>query len=72
MIEVVIFGFDGNNILFVCIFYKKNVFVLCGSFCLVIKVNMDMYEKLFQLYLNENKVDLEKILVIFEIILFNF
>ena len=69
MTEAVIFGPDGNNILPARILYKKNVLALRGSFRPVTKVNMDMYERSLQMFLNEKKVDPEKTLVIFEITL---
>ena len=71
MTEAVIFGPDGNNILPARILYKKNVLALRGSFRPVTKVNMDMYERSLQMFLNEKKVDPEKTLVIFEITLSN-
>ncbi|MEZ4857839.1 MAG: TonB-dependent receptor [Flavobacteriaceae bacterium] len=71
MTEAVIFGPDGNNILPARILYKKNVLALRGSFRPVTKVNMDMYERSLEMFLNENKVDPDKTLVIFEITLSN-
>ncbi len=71
MTEAVIFGPDGNNILPARILYKKNVLALRGSFRPVTKVNMDMFERSFEIFLKENKVDPSKSLVIFEITLSN-
>lgn len=71
MTEAVIFGPDGNNILPARILYKKNVLALRGSFRPVTKVNMDMFKRSYEMFLNENKVDAKKSLVIFEITLSN-
>ena len=71
MTEAVIFGPDGNNILPARILYKKNVLALRGSFRPVTKVNMDMFERSYEMFLKENKVDANKSLVIFEITLSN-
>lgn len=71
MTEAVIFGPDGNNILPARILYKKNVLALRGSFRPVTKVNMDMFERSYNMFLKENKVDEKKSLVIFEITLSN-
>jgi hypothetical protein len=71
MTEAVIFGPDGNNILPARILYKKNVLALRGSFRPVTKVNMDMYERSLEMFLQENRVDPKKALVIFEITLSN-
>lgn len=71
MTDAVMFGPDGKNILPAAILYKKNILALRGSFRPVTKVNMDMYEKSYEMFLAENKVDPEKALVIFEITLSN-
>ena len=71
MTEAVIFGPDGNNILPARILYKKNVLALRGSFRPVTKVNMDMFERSYEMFLEESKVDPNKSLVIFEITLSN-
>ncbi len=71
MTEAVIFGPDGNNILPARILYKKNVLALRGSFRPVTKVNMDMFERSYEMFLKENKVEKDKSLVIFEITLSN-
>ena len=65
------FGPDGNNILAGKILYKKNILALRGSFRPVTKVNMDMYEKSLELFLNESRVNKDKTEVIFEITLSN-
>ncbi|MBG26923.1 MULTISPECIES: nicotinate-nucleotide adenylyltransferase [Croceibacter] len=71
MTEAVMFAPDGNNVLPARILYKKNVLALRGSFRPVTKVNMDMYEKSYKLFLDENKVDPERSVCIFEITLSN-
>jgi hypothetical protein len=62
---------EGKNILPAAILYKKNILALRGSFRPVTKVNMDMYEKSLKMFLEENKVEKENTLVIFEITLSN-
>lgn len=71
MTEAVMFGPDGNNLLPAQVLYKKNILALRGSFRPVTKVNMDMFEKAQELFLNEKTVDKDKTKVIFEITLAN-
>lgn len=71
MTEAVMFGPDGNNILPARILYKKNILALRGSFRPVTKVNMDIYKKSLNMFLNENKVSKDRTEVIFEITLSN-
>lgn len=71
MTEAVMFGPDGNNILPAEQLYKKNVLTLRGSFRPVTKVNMDMYQKSLDMFLQENKVNPSRTEVIFEITLSN-
>jgi hypothetical protein len=71
MTDAVMFGPDGNNILPARILYKKNILALRGSFRPVTKVNIDMYEKSYDMFLKENKVEKERTEVIFEITLSN-
>jgi hypothetical protein len=71
MTDAVMFGPDGRNILPAKILYKKNILAFRGSFRPVTKVNIDMYEKSFKMFLNENRVDKERTEVIFEITLSN-
>jgi hypothetical protein len=71
MTDAVMFGPDGNNVLPAAILYKKNILALRGSFRPVTMVNMDMYEKSLQMFLQENKVEKENTLVVFEITLSN-
>ncbi|MBT8256595.1 MAG: TonB-dependent receptor [Bacteroidia bacterium] len=71
MTEAIVFGPDGNNILPARIFYKKNILALRGSFRPVTKVNIDMFEKSYEMFMKENRVDEERTLTIFEITLSN-
>ncbi|WP_037316772.1 hypothetical protein [Salegentibacter sp. Hel_I_6] len=69
--EAIMFAPDGNNVLPASILYKRNILTLRGSFRPVTKVNMAMYEKSLDLFLNERKVEKENAVVIFEITLSN-
>ncbi|MAZ73899.1 MAG: nicotinate-nucleotide adenylyltransferase [Flavobacteriaceae bacterium] len=71
MTDAVMFGPDGNNILPARILYKKNILALRGSFRPVTKVNIDMYEKSYEIFLEENRVEKDRTEVIFEITLSN-
>jgi len=71
MTDAVMFDPQGHNVLPAAVLYKKNILALRGSFRPVTKVNIDMYEKSYQMFLEENKVDKDKTLVIFEITLSN-
>ena len=71
MTDAVMFAPDGNNVLPARVLYKKNILALRGSFRPVTKVNMDMFEKSYEMFIKENKVVKEKTQVIFEITLSN-
>ncbi|OCB76112.1 nicotinate-nucleotide adenylyltransferase [Flavobacterium crassostreae] len=71
MTDAVMFDPNGKNILPAAILYKKNILALRGSFRPVTKVNMDMYEKSLEMFIEENKVEKENTLVVFEITLSN-
>ncbi|MCF4101751.1 TonB-dependent receptor [Gillisia sp. M10.2A] len=71
MTDAVMFAPDGNNILPAKILYKKNILTLRGSFRPVTKVNMDMYKRSLELFIQERKVEEENTEVIFEITLSN-
>ena len=71
MTDAVMFGPDGNNLLPAAILYKKNILALRGSFRPVTKVNEDMYEKSYDIFVREQTVEEEKSIVIFEITLEN-
>jgi len=71
MTDAIMFAPDGNNVLPARVLYKKNILALRGSFRPVTKVNMDMFHKSHEMFLKENKVDVEKTQVVFEITLSN-
>ena len=71
MTDAVMFDPNGKNILPAAVLYKKNILALRGSFRPVTKVNMDMYEKSLQMFVDGNKVKKENTLVVFEITLSN-
>lgn len=71
MTDAVMFDPNGNNILPASILYRKNILALRGSFRPVTKVNMDMYQKSYEMFLKEKKVDKDNTMVIFEITLSN-
>ncbi|PWK19789.1 nicotinate-nucleotide adenylyltransferase [Xanthomarina spongicola] len=71
MTDAVMFAPDGNNVLPARVLYKKNILALRGSFRPVTKVNMDMFQKSYDMFIKENKVDLDKTQVVFEITLSN-
>lgn len=71
MTDAVMFDPNGNNVLPAAVLYKKNILALRGSFRPVTKVNMDMYKKSLEMFLEENKVQKENTLVVFEITLSN-
>jgi len=71
MTEAVMFGPDGNNLLPAAVLYKKNILALRGSYRPVTKVNIDMFEKSYQMFIEENKVDKNNTECIFEITLSN-
>jgi hypothetical protein len=65
------FNPEGKNILPAAVLYKKNILTLRGSFRPVTKVNMDMFHRSYEMYIQENKVDKDNTYVIFEITLSN-
>ena len=71
MTDAVMFAPDGHNILPANVLYKRNILTLRGSFRPVTKVNMSMHDKSLKLFLNEKKVDKDKVMVIFEMTLSN-
>ena len=71
MTDAVMFSPNGNNVLPARVLYKKNILAFRGSSRPVTKVNMDMYEKSYEMFINENKVQKEKTQVVFEITLSN-
>jgi len=71
MTDAVMFSPDGTNVLPARELYKKNILTLRGSFRPVTKVNIDMFEKSYKMFLEENKVNIDNTKVIFEITLSN-
>lgn len=71
MTDAVMFDPSGKNILPAAVLYKKNILALRGSFRPVTKVNEDMFTKSYEMFLNENKVDPKKTIVVYEITLSN-
>lgn len=71
MTDAVMFAPDGNNVLPARVLYKRNILALRGSFRPVTKVNMDMFQKSYDMFIKENKVDIDKTQVVFEITLSN-
>ena len=71
MTDAVMFSPDGINILPAALLYKKNILTLRGSFRPVTNVNMDMYERSFEMFIKESRVDPANTQVIFEITLSN-
>jgi hypothetical protein len=71
MTDAVMFSPDGINVLPAALLYKKNILTLRGSFRPVTNVNMDMYERSFEMFIKESRVDPAKTQVIFEITLSN-
>ena len=71
MTDAVMFGPDGNNLLPATLLYKKNILALRGSFRPVTKVNMDMLNKSFDIFVRDPVVDQNATIVIFEITLSN-
>jgi len=69
--DAVMFAPDGNNVLPARVLYKKNILALRGSFRPVTKVNMDIFERSYEMFIKENKVEKSNTQVIFEITLSN-
>lgn len=71
MTDAVIFGPDGKNLHPSELLYKKNILALRGSFRPVTKVNLDMLETGYRKFVNELKVEEDKVVKLFEITLNN-
>ena len=71
MTDAVMFNPEGSNILPARELYKKNILTLRGSFRPVTKVNIDMFEKALDAFIQEPEVNENKTVVIFEITLSN-
>jgi hypothetical protein len=71
MTDAVIFSPDGRNLQASDVLYKKNILAIRGSFRPVTKVNIDMIKNGFDKFIMENKVDEERVQVLFEITMNN-
>ncbi|MAN49852.1 MAG: nicotinate-nucleotide adenylyltransferase [Flavobacteriales bacterium] len=71
MTDAVIFSPDGKNQQPSDILYKKNILTIRGSFRPVTKVNLDMMENGYEAFIEENRVEKENVLLLFEITLSN-
>ena len=71
MTNAVMFGSDGNNLLPAKELYKTNIFVLRGSFRPVTKVNMDILQNSYELFIQEKRVNKDNCKILFEITLTN-
>lgn len=71
MTDAVIFSPDGKNLQPADLLYKKNILAIRGSFRPVTKVNIDMIINGYNKFVTENRVESEKLQVLFEITLNN-
>ncbi len=71
MTKAVMFGPDGKNLLPAQHLYKKNILTIRGSFRPVTKVNRDIIDKGYKMFVKENKVVEKDIRLITEITLSN-
>ena len=69
--DAVMFSPEGNNILPANVLYKKNILTLRGSFRPVTNLNLHMYITARKLFLQQEEVDPEKTMIIFEMTLNN-
>ncbi|HAD96240.1 MAG TPA: nicotinate-nucleotide adenylyltransferase, partial [Cryomorphaceae bacterium] len=69
--DAVMFSKDGNNILPANALYKKNILTLRGSFRPVTNLNLNMYMTSRKLFLEQEEVDPENTVTIFEMTLNN-
>jgi len=71
MTEAVMFDGSENNVLPARVLYKKNILALRGSFRPVTMVNVDMFQKSYDIFVQEPNVEEDKTVVVFEITLSN-
>ena len=71
MTDAVIFSPDGRNLQAADVLYKKNILAIRGSFRPVTKVNIDMIKNGFDKFITEQRVDEDRVQVLFEITLNN-
>ena len=71
MTDAVIFSPDGRNLQAADVLYKKNILAIRGSFRPVTRVNLDMTQRGLAMFKEENRVEEDKIQLLFEITLNN-
>ncbi|MEM7163122.1 MAG: TonB-dependent receptor [Bacteroidota bacterium] len=71
MTQAVIFSPDGSNLQPSDLLYKKNILAIRGSFRPVTKVNIDMILNGYDEFIKDERVDKDKLQVLFEITLNN-
>ncbi|TXC78658.1 TonB-dependent receptor [Luteibaculum oceani] len=71
MTEAVMFGPDGKNLQPSDALYKKNILAIRGSFRPVTNVNIDMIMNGYSKFIADEKVDKDRLMVLFEITLNN-
>src|SRR5690606_2328292 len=71
MTDALMYAPNGIYIFHARVLYIKNILSLSRSFRTVIKVNMDMFQRSYDMFIKENKVEVEKTQVVFEITLSN-
>lgn len=69
--DAVMFSTEGNNILPANVLYKKNILALRGSFRPVTNLNLNMFTSAKKLFLEEEEVNPDKTVIIFEMTLNN-
>lgn len=69
--EAVMFSPEGNNILPANVLYKKNILTLRGSFRPVTNLNLNMFLSSRKLFLEQENVDPDRTVIIFEMTLSN-
>ncbi|MFV8225066.1 TonB-dependent receptor [Christiangramia aquimixticola] len=69
--EAVMFSPNGNNILPANVLYKKNILTLRGSFRPVTNLNLQMYMASRKLFLEQEEVNPDKTVIIFEMTINN-
>lgn len=72
MMDVMMFDLCGLVLQLVIVFYKKNILFMCGCFCLVIKIYIDMVEISFCQFVCDEDVNEENVVMIFELMFKDF
>ena len=71
MTDAVIFNSEGNNMLPADVLYKKNIFAVRGSFRPVTLVNIDMFERGLEMFMQDSNCGVDETVVLFEITISN-